>query len=1005
MRSPLPVTAVLSLCAVLPAPAQGGIDYDDVTSSAGIQGSGPTFGAGSWTDFDGDRWPDLWVGNHARTPQLWHNQGDGTFLDLVPQVWSGLPGADAHGAMWADFDHDGDPDLLEMVGAESGTGSGPNQLWRNESGILVNQASALGLDYPTGRGRMPLWYDRDGDGWLDLVLANLYRTGTSLALPFRQDVGAPFALDTPASGFVPLQRDVSFTQLADLDGDGRLELLVHGSESPLAIYSFGDGVLQDVTTQIGLPPTFHVRDVVAGDFDGDGSTDLYLARAQDSRALEAALADPQTAIARLGVMGNEIGFRLEGGGIVQMDLPQNWPLSKVHLGATGWRPGSVPVTLDPANSALHGIAAHTPGVSDGLWVGYDLALDSWFFFLSSPGSNATGVRARGALPFLEIEELGFDSTQEAPDRLLLQTAGGWIDGAVDVPIAGRSVVAGDFDNDADLDLYVVRSGPAVNRPNVLYENQNGTFVTLAGGGGAAGSLLGSGDSVSAADFDQDGFLDLFLTHGEGAAFFSEFGPLQLLRNRGNGNHWIEIDLEGVADNRPGIGAWIEISAGGVVQRRAADGGVHRLSQNHARVHFGLGAITVIDRLEVRWRNGEVQRLFDLPADQLVHLLQASEPGILGRPQQVAEGTVLRAWKRSFDGPYVLAFDGGSTSEIECRLIANGAIRSLPVTAFGTQFTWDPGPYGFHLLASPGQGPGRVVVQAAPEVTSLAVLLTVDGVASPRQLAFGRQASHPAPAGWILDQADRLGAGTSAPGLNLWSPLASPQQLVLSSTGSSPQGNALAFDLLGDADFAGVTTSGLEAEDQWQWLAPNQLHADGFAGLDNDRYDVDLGAAQWLALLPCQDSLFQPHRVHASGLIQPNAYRLPRASPLGEPTINPASDGGFFLWLDPATGDWVFEGVGGGQGRTFGGWIQAEADVLTSQGIGLEAGDSFSTADPRRIRFDLSQSGSDRDRIILGFPPQTRLELMFDPGSGQAGEVRVGEVRWPVDRLPLQLVGW
>ncbi|MCB1233407.1 MAG: VCBS repeat-containing protein, partial [Verrucomicrobiae bacterium] len=154
MRSLLPLTAVLSLGAVGSLVAQGSIAFDDVTSQAGVSGGGPTFGAGSWTDFDGDGWPDLWVGNHANTPQLWINQGDGTFVDLVPLVWSGLPKADTHGAMWADFDHDGDPDLLEMVGADSGNGSGPNQLWRNDGGILVEQAADLGLDFALGRGRM-----------------------------------------------------------------------------------------------------------------------------------------------------------------------------------------------------------------------------------------------------------------------------------------------------------------------------------------------------------------------------------------------------------------------------------------------------------------------------------------------------------------------------------------------------------------------------------------------------------------------------------------------------------------------------------------------------------------------------------------------------------------------------------------------------------------------------------------------------------------------------------
>ena len=75
--------------------------FQEMTVSAQLGKSGQTFGA-SWGDFNGDGFPDLWVGNHADTPSLFLNKGDGTFDNIVNDVWPGNL-ADTHGASWIDF--------------------------------------------------------------------------------------------------------------------------------------------------------------------------------------------------------------------------------------------------------------------------------------------------------------------------------------------------------------------------------------------------------------------------------------------------------------------------------------------------------------------------------------------------------------------------------------------------------------------------------------------------------------------------------------------------------------------------------------------------------------------------------------------------------------------------------------------------------------------------------------------------------------------------------------
>ena len=85
------------------------------------------------------------------------------------------------------------------------------------------------------------------------------------------------------------------------------------------------------------------------------------------------------------------------------------------------------------------------------------------------------------------------------------------------------------------------------------------------------------------------------------------------------NHWLMIDLEGTRSNRDGIGALVRVTAGGVTQTRLQDGGVHHRSQNHSRLHVGLGGNTKIERITVHWPSGTVQELSDIQSDQVLRI--------------------------------------------------------------------------------------------------------------------------------------------------------------------------------------------------------------------------------------------------------------------------------------------------------------------------------------------------------------------------------------------------
>jgi hypothetical protein len=129
--------------------------------------------------------------------------------------------------------------------------------------------------------------------------------------------------------------------------------------------------------------------------------------------------------------------------------------------------------------------------------------------------------------------------------------------------------------------------------------------------------------VTTVDFDNDGFLDLFVATGgsEGRNFGlpSESGTYHLYHNIGNGNHWLEINLEGTKSNRDGIGALVYVTAGGVTQVRVQDGGVHHRGQNFQRLHFGLAKNTQIEKIRVQWPSGRVQLLDKIAPNQILQI--------------------------------------------------------------------------------------------------------------------------------------------------------------------------------------------------------------------------------------------------------------------------------------------------------------------------------------------------------------------------------------------------
>ena len=261
------------------------------------------------------------------------------------------------------------------------------------------------------------------------------------------------------------------------------------------------------------------------------------------------------------------------------------------------------------------------------------------------------------------------------DNLLLQNNNGVLSnvsparGIID-DLPSWGTVWLDYDNDGWLDIYVVNSATTGFEGNdrlgynKLYRNEAGlSFTDVSDEAGVAGDSTGENIAVSAADFDNDGWTDLVvasrdnvgahLYRNNGDGTFTDIIPdlditptfsqsvsvadidndgwidiylpgiqPQLFLNDGGENHYLKVQTRGVSENLFGIGARLDLYANGIRQVREIRAGDGFMSQNHNfTAHFGLGSASLVDSLIIRWPRGQVDRYFNVEADQEITLVE------------------------------------------------------------------------------------------------------------------------------------------------------------------------------------------------------------------------------------------------------------------------------------------------------------------------------------------------------------------------------------------------
>ena len=211
---------------------------------------------------------------------------------------------------------------------------------------------------------------------------------------------------------------------------------------------------------------------------------------------------------------------------------------------------------------------------------------------------------------------------------------------------GRAV---DYDNDGDLDLYF-HNNAAGTQARKLYRNDSEitpwlfTDVTIAQG--IAAGIEGGYDSAWG-DIDLDGDQDLIVPNNVGTTTL--FPERVFVSNAStNGNDWLYVRLDGPTENTTGIGASIFATIfEGTPQertlRREANTNAGTFNQSDLPVHFGLGAATIIDELRIEWPDGRVQYLTDVATNQYLAVAYPG-PGDFDGDGDV-DGRDFLAWQR------------------------------------------------------------------------------------------------------------------------------------------------------------------------------------------------------------------------------------------------------------------------------------------------------------------------------------------------------------------------
>jgi hypothetical protein len=437
--------------------------------------------------------------------------------------------------------------------------------------------------------------DYDKDGWVDLFVV---RGDIGPNLLYRNLGDGTFQEVGASAGVNQTGQRSNAPCFADMNGDGWLDLLVGGIEiTEITVFkNLGNGTFQNVTASTGIVYNRDTYSAAFGDYDRDGDPDIFLAH----------FGSPQ-GTGNLWKNNGDFTFTdadveagIVVGGIVQYGFTPNW----ADINNDDWPDmllvedfGTTQVFLNDGDGTFTDITNSVITDEDGMGgaVGdYDNDGDlDWF--VSSVWGTCCNKQSEGSA------QLGISG-----NRLYRNTGNGTFQNVT----ASAGVANGgwgwgtsfqDFNNDGFLDIFLangyVGSQWAADSSRLWVSNANGTFTERSVSLGLIDTKKGRG--VACFDFDRDGDLDIFTSNnGQTPTFF---------RNDGLTNTWLDVQLIGTPPNTEAAGARVYVSptGGALTFMREIRVGNNYLSQDPTVAHFGLQTLTSVYQVRVEWPDGKV----------------------------------------------------------------------------------------------------------------------------------------------------------------------------------------------------------------------------------------------------------------------------------------------------------------------------------------------------------------------------------------------------------------
>lgn len=171
----------------------------------------------------------------------------------------------------------------------------------------------------------------------------------------------------------------------------------------------------------------------------------------------------------------------------------------------------------------------------------------------------------------------------------------------------------DYNNDGLVDIYKANGAlkHLYGQEDQVFENLgNGKFKDVSWDLGSYFKKKLVGRGACFGDYDNDGDIDCYIVNLNDRGAF-------LRNNKGNQNNWITLNLIGTTSNRDGIGARVKVTSGSLVQTNQKKSTSGYLSQNDPRMHFGLAKNTTIDKIEIKWPSGKLQVLENIRINQIL----------------------------------------------------------------------------------------------------------------------------------------------------------------------------------------------------------------------------------------------------------------------------------------------------------------------------------------------------------------------------------------------------